>query len=162
MPAGKILKNLKNNPQGAPMHPSPEERGVSPNVSVPHPRSVWFNGDGHKTLTSSSPYYHQLAGFDALPVSFTCQGRVIITLMPLRDQTGPELSPPPAVSAYRLACKHGQQSCQVGKKKKIDFQMKSYFLPLWQLCCPASAPHPAVDNSWGFSFVLMVVVDTLS
>ena len=53
-------------------------------------------GTGTKTLTSLSPYDHQLAGFDPLPVSFTCQGRVIITLKPLRDRTGLELSPPPA------------------------------------------------------------------
>ena len=53
-------------------------------------------GMGTKPLTSFSPYDHQLAGCDPLPVSFTCQGRVIITLKPLRDGTGLELSPPPA------------------------------------------------------------------
>ena len=142
MPAGKILKNLKNNPQGAPMHPSPEERGVSPNVSVPHPRSVWFNGDGHKTLTSSSPYYHQLAGFDALPVSFTCQGRVIITLKPLRDRTGLELSPPPAFFPLTVLDASTTAGLSAREEKEDWFPNEIVFSSQMTACCPVLHTTP--------------------
>ena len=34
-----------------------------------------------------------------------------------------------------------QQGCHAGKKKEIDFRMKSSFLPQWQPCCPVPPHH---------------------
>ena len=143
MPAGKILKNLKNNPQGAPMHPSPEERGVSPNVSVPHPRSVWFYGDGHKDPYIIFPIRSSIGGFWPSPCFIYLPGESDHNPKASKGSDRARIIATTRVfSAYRSGCKHGQQGCQLGKKKKIDFRMKSYFLPRWQPCCPVLHTTP--------------------
>ena len=46
-----------------------------------------------------------------------------------------------------------------GVKKKIDFRMKSYFLPpMTDLLYGPPRHTPRADNSWGFFVELMVVV----